>query len=220
MDKTDSFFGFVKGLKLSGRAYDEESCAEVVQQASKLSNELDSLLEDIDQFALPPTKEPSYLWGAVREVKEWGKGNAIPDSAIIYYSKLSTAAYAVESHSLAVLQGSDSPLYGAYDRSTPLRSLCASYSIARAKGVAYPVKAIDLLAYEGDIKQVDKKFRQLFIPKEVASPSWAYGLAMYLRTAKPAWKAEGLVSLLSLKLVVLDHVSRCAVDGIDAWGLK
>jgi hypothetical protein len=220
MDKIEKFFGLVKGLKLSGRAYEEESCAEVVKQAELLSSSLDSLLEDIFSFELPPTKEPSYLWGAIREVKEWGKGNAIPDSAIIYYSKLSTAVYAVESHSLAVLQGSDSPLYGAYDRSTPLRSLCAGYSIARAKGVSFPVKAIDLLAYESDIKQVDKKFRQLSIPKEVASPSWAYGLAVYLRTARPAWRAEGLVSLLSLKLVVLDHVSRCAVDGIDAWGLK
>jgi hypothetical protein len=220
MNKTDSFFGFVKGLKLGGKTYDEDSCAEVVRQAELLSSSLDSLLDDIFSFDLPPTKEPSYLWGAIREVKEWGKGIAIPDSAIVYYSKLSTAVYAVESHSLAVLQGSDSPLYGAYDRSTPLRSLCASYSIARARGLSFPIKAIDLLAYESDIKLIDKKFRQLSIPKEVASPSWAYGLAMYLRTAKPAWKAEGLVSLVSLKLVVLDHVSRCAVDGIDAWGLK
>jgi hypothetical protein len=220
MDRTDSFFAMVKGKKLSGMAYDEESCAEVVRQAEALSNELDSLLDDIFSFELPVTTEPSYLWGAIREVKEWGKGNAIPDSAIIYYSKLSTAVYAVEAHSLAVLQGSDSPLYGSYDRSTPLRALCAGYSIARAKGLSFPIKAIDLLAYEGDIRLIDKKFRQLFIPKEVASPSWAYGLAVYLRTARPAWKGEGLVSLISLKLVVLDHVSRCAVDGIDAWGIK
>jgi hypothetical protein len=218
MDKIEKFFGLVKGMKLEGRAYDEESCAEVVQQASKLSNELDSLLNDIFEFQLPDTKEPSYLWGAIREVKEWGKGIAIPDSAIVYYSKLSTAVYAVESHSLAVLQGTDSPLYGSYDRSTPLRSLCACYSIARAKGIVYPVKAVDLLAYEQDIKLISRKFSQLSIPKEVASPSWAYGLAMYLRTARPAWKGEGLVSLLSLKIVVLDHVARCAVDGIDAWG--
>jgi hypothetical protein len=220
MDKIEKFFAEVKAFKLSGRAYEEDSCAQVVRQAELLSNELDSLISDIFGFELPDTKEPSYLWGAIREVKEWKSGNSIPDSAIIYYAKLSTAVYAVEAHSLAVLQGSDSPLYGSYDKSTPIRSLCACYSIARAKGVAYPVKAVDLLSYESDIKLIDKKFRQLSIPKQVASPSWAYGLAVYLRTARPAWKGEGLVSLLSLKLVVLDHVARCAVDGIDAWGVK
>jgi hypothetical protein len=219
---TDKFFAGVKGLKLGGKAYDEESCAEVVRQAEALSNELDSLISDIFGFELPACPEPSYLWGAIREVKAWESGTLIPESAIIYYSKISTAVYALEAHSLAVLQGAVSPLVGDYDRSSPLRSLCASYSIARAKGIDFPVKAIDLLSYEADIKLIDKKFRQLHIPKEVASPSWAYGLAVYLKTAKPAWKAEGLVSLVSLKLVVLDYVARCAVDGNDPFdgGIK